>query len=258
MLPDLRAIDPENISLEALDEFQDGDDLETSIWSDGEEAQRRRDVILSLILARQSIGTLSVAMLWQDDENIGADLGGRIVQSDGLTPYLAGRDLHYHVSYPKIEDASRLLLAVAKRKEIFLLTREIVFDLLEDAFLESMFEMDGLHKNMQREVAKFVQQRFIQAHALRTEPRDRLFDLRESATEKIVGAKVVTEKDLAIQLHRLRIGKEDVFTLYCSDGSESKRIARSLRPAKKPRILVGGYNEWVAGGFEIESSSNDS
>jgi len=255
MLPDLRTIDRDNIPPEAIDEFRDGDDLETSLWGDGEAAEHRREVFLSLILAKRSIGPLAVAMLWQDDENIGDDLGGRIVQSEGFTPYVDGRRLHYHVSNPTLQDAPRLVMAAAGRDDMPTLTREAAFNLIEDAKFENKLVTAGLDPTMQREVEKIVKQRFVDAEALRGESHERVFDVRGAGvTQKIVGATVIAEAEIAALLHRSRIGKEDVITLYCVDGVESKRIARTLRVAgKKPRVLLGGFTEWTERGFEIEA-----
>jgi len=245
-------MDPDNIPPEAIEEFRDGDDLETSLWDDGEAAEHRREVFLSLILAKRAIGPLSVAMLWQDDESIGDDLGGRIVQSEGATPYVDGRHLHYHVSNPTLQDSPRLVMAAARRNEMPTLTREAAFNLIEDAYFENKLVTEELDPRMKREVERIVKQRFVEAEVLRGESHERVFDLREGVTQKIVGATVVAEAELLALLHRSRIGKEDVITLYCSDGIESKRIARALRPAKKPRILLGGFSEWLRRGFEIE------
>ncbi len=240
----------------AVDEFTDADDPETSLWTDGEDASRRIDLLLSLTFKRPSIGKLSLAMLWQDDERVGTDLGRRIVQSDGDTPYVPARPLHYHVTEPRTEDYRDLAFA-SGRRELLAISGEKIRELIEEAFVTRSIPTEGLGEHLQDEIRQLLQRRFVDSVEVRASPTLPIFDIRAVSPmeQKIRGAQVVREADLAAVLHRAKIGKGDAFVIYCQDGNESLRVARTLRGLQKaPRVLVGGINEWLSQGFEVETA----
>jgi rhodanese-related sulfurtransferase len=247
----------DDIPADALDEFRDGDDPETSLWLDGAETEHRRDVLLSLIPSRRSIGPIDLALLWQDDAYVGDDLGRRIIQSDGITPYVPGRRLHYHVSEPTGDDSSRLVLAAANRNDIPTYTREAIENLIEDAYLRNDILPEGLDAKLLKEIQKLAKTRFVSAKDLLNEGCKDVFDLRkaEEITQKIVAAEIVAENEIETVINNRRLGKENVFTVYCADGTASRRAARTLREAGKKRVrfLIGGFAEWTRQGFATEA-----
>ena len=237
-----------DIPNDAIDEFIDYDDPETSLWTDDVDGLNRADVMLALAFARPSIGKFSLAMLWQNDNAVGDDLGNRIVQSDGDTPYLAARHLHYHVSNPRPSDYGKLALAAANRGEISTLSVEDFRILIEDAYLTGNIPGDGLRPKLQKEIDDLIQRRFIKPGELWTDSRTPIFDIRPRArvSRKIDRAEFVSPDEFERVLHDRRIGSKDTFVIYCDDGNQCIPVARQLRQAGKTlRVLVGGIGEWV-------------
>lgn len=251
MLRDIGTLNPDNLPEDAVEEFR-GKDPEISLWTDGDDGEREQDVFLSLIFSGKSIRSVTLALLWQDDPRIDGDLGKRIIQSEGETPYVPGRDLHYHVSEPAADDAPRLLRAAINRRKLPTLTQDKVWDLVEDLYLADRIPEQGLDPQKQREIEKAMKKRCVTAAELQAEVKPIVFDVRHDAagTRKIPGAAVVVEAELSKQIQLAHIAREDVFTLYCADGTESRRMARELRagPWKKVRVLTGGLQAWLAQG----------
>jgi rhodanese-related sulfurtransferase len=240
----------------AADEFIDNDDLETSLWTDGENGERRNDVLLALAFARSSIGTFGLAMLWQDDAALGEDLGLRIIQSDGDTPYILARPLHYHVSNPETTDYKRLALASASRA-ILSLNREDIRQLIEDAFVAKAIPPEGLRPNLQQEIDDLIRRRFVTADELHATSGVPIFDIRDPAhaTQRIPHSTFAREADFQKLLHDKKIGKRDAFVIYCDHGDESFKVARTLRQKLEnmPRVLIGGLANWLQLGYETEA-----
>ncbi len=255
MLRDLETYDPNELPEDAVEEFR-GKDMETSLWEDGPTGEHQRDVFLSLIFAGRTIRSVSLALLWQDEHDVGDDLGNRITQSNGDTPYIEGRHLHYHVSDPTLDDAPRLLRAAIRRKTLPTLTQDEVLDIIEDMYLRDCIP-EGLDPQKAREIGKIIKKRCVKVGALHAEQKPIVFDVRENAegTTKIPGATLVSRAELTKTIQLAHVAREDVFTVCCADGIESRQIARELRSGawKKARFLIGGFQAWMAEGLPTEA-----
>lgn len=247
----------DDVSEDAIDEFKDYDDPETSLWADGNHGEHRGDVVLALAFSRPSIGKFALAMLWQDDAAIGDDLGNRIVQSDGFTPYIPAQPLHYHVSNPSPGDYARLALAAGNRAETPVhLSAEDFRQLIEDAYLARTIPEGGLLPKLQQEIKELIKRRFVEAADLRADLSVPIFDIRDpaAATSKIARAEFIRIDEFDKVLHDKKVGKKDSFVIYCEDGRQSFQVARHLRQTGKTlRILVGGFIEWAHLGFEVDA-----
>lgn len=241
------------VSSDAIDDFRDADDPETSLWTD--DGERRGDVVLALAFNKKSIGSFAFAMLWQDDGAIGDDLGMRIIQSKGETPYVPARSLHYHVSQPQEADYERLVLAAAHRGDIPTVRSEDLRNLIEDAYLAGTLPV-GLEPEMQEEIDDLIGRRFVCADAVNGGSVEPIFDLRDpsAASQKIANAEFVSGAELEKVLMKKRIGKRTSFVMYCGDGAASLSVARELwKKQKSVRVLVGGFAEWTRLGFPVEA-----
>lgn len=239
----------DQIPQDAIDDFIDEDDPETSLWNDGIDGDRREDVILALAFARFSIGKFALALLWQDDPAIVNDAGSRIIQSDGETPYAPAIPLHYHLSKPEAVDYERLVRAVMGRNEYLVkLSAESVRNLIQNAFLAGSVPSTGIRPKLQAQINELIDRRFVRVNELDTSAAIPIFDLRHptDVIQKIQNAEFVDPAKLESTLHLKRVGKKDPFIIYCQDGRASLEVARGFwKNEKTVRVLIGGMNEWT-------------
>jgi rhodanese-related sulfurtransferase len=234
----------------AIDDFRDDNDPNTSLWDYGPDSEHVKEVVLSLLFNRRSIGPITLALFWQDA--LGDDMGLRVVNTPGHTPYVPGAHLHYELTNPQLGDYPRFALAVGKRGALIPLKRGDVRDLVEDAYVAGTLPTTGVHPHLQLEVNDLIAARFVTPSELIGQNVP-VFDIRGLAmAPHIPNAIQSNSANLFKDLHSRRIGGNDVFVLYCEDASHSRVLARRARAQNyRPKTLIGGFTAWCAAGYTV-------
>src|SRR5947209_7569066 len=134
---------PQDVPAAAAFEFGDvDDDPHTSLWDDGPAKESWREALLSILLARSSLGALDVTTLWQDQL---AQCGSRIHETPGDTRFKCDLSLHFELlGETYASDYIEMALAAARRNDFCSFTEPQVVEVLEDAFYDKLFEWADL------------------------------------------------------------------------------------------------------------------
>jgi len=241
---------PQDVPAAAAFEFGDvDDDPHTSLWDDGPAKESWREALLSILLARSSLGALDVTTLWQDQL---AQCGSRIHETPGDTRFKCDLSLHFELlGETYASDYIEMALAAARRNDFCSFTEPQVVEVLEDAFYDKLFEWADLDEgSLKKNLKKKLELRNIGPKDARARLGSTQFiDGRTSrGPDKIADA---IEIDVAAEVAKpvpvlsgIRTNRPAI--LYCEDGQRSRVMARSLRPRYQIVVLEGGYSGWLA------------
>lgn len=238
-----------DVPAEAITEL----DGQTSFWDDGVNGENRNDIVIALSLKRQSIGGLTIALLWQNDLSVA--LARRIIATKGDSPHERASDLHYELQEPSARDYPELALAIARRDDVPSIALPHVRDFLEDAFYDCGIPMDALDPSLSAEINDLINKRVISPAHLASQTNVTIVDVRDERSVCVPTSIHVDRDNLARELEIRHVAKRSAVVLYCDDGNVSRLCAQKLRAERFlfVRWLLGGFNAWRAAGLSLES-----